>query len=196
MAADFSQVQENLARMLEVALETTLRESDGDSSWTFKRAESVNGFGMKHCIVLTISSFRFRVMVIIHLSFNDRLKRFLADIMGAKLQEVDDEKLIDRLLELSNSFCGHIKRHLQDTCPPLGMSTPNLLDSACLELDDVVELAHEAHVKATDAGGSEPLFGASALVSLLEEADFKINQPQSPDHGGGDFESFGELELF
>lgn len=196
MSKDFSQVQENLAKMLEVALETTLRESDGDSAWTFKRENSVNGFGMKHCIVLTISSFRFRVMVIIHLSINDRLKRFLADIMGAKLQEVDDEKLIDRLLELSNSFCGHIKRHLQDTCPPLGMSTPNLLDSACLELDDVVEIAHEAHVKATDAGGSEPLFGASALVSLLDETDFNINQPQTSDQGGGDFESFGELELF
>ena len=196
MSTDFSQIQDNLERMLEVCLETTLKESQSESSWLFKREASVNSFGMDHCIVLTISSFRFRVMVIIHLSYNDRIRQFLANIMGAKLQELDDEKLIDRLLELSNSFCGHVKRHLQDTCPALGMSTPNMLDSACLSLEGVVDLAHQAHVKASDSMGGEPLLGATALVSLLDDSDFHINQPQSADQGGGDFESFGELEMF
>lgn len=196
MSTDFSQVQENLAKMLEVALDLTLKEAKKDSTWNFKRETGVNSFDMDHCIVLTISSFRFRVMVIIHLSYNQRIKQFLADIMGAKLQELDDEKLIDRLLELSNSFCGHIKRHLQDTCPPLGMSTPNLLDSACLSLDNVIETAHEAHVKGSDTFGGEALLGASALVSLLDKADFSIKQPQTSGQGGGDFESFGELEMF
>lgn len=196
MSTDFSQVQENLAQMLEVALDLTLREAKRDSTWNFKRESSVNSFDMNHCIVLTISSFRFRVMVIIHLSYDQRVKQFLADIMGAKLQELDDEKLIDRLLEMSNSFCGHMKRHLQETCPPLGMSTPNLLDSACLSLDDVVEIAHEAHVRASDSMGSGVLFGATALVNLLDDSDFHIKQPQASDQGGGDFESFGELEMF
>ncbi|MDX1693487.1 MAG: hypothetical protein R3208_06965 [Ketobacteraceae bacterium] len=196
MTKDASQIQENLAKALEVALDMTLREAQSDSHWTFKRESSVNHFGMDHCIVLTISAFRFRVMVIMHLSFNDKIRSFLADIMGAKLQELDDDKLIDRLLEISNSFCGHIKRHLQETCPALGMSTPNLLDSACLALDDVVDIAHEAHIKAINSQGSEPLFGATALVSLLDNVNFKINQPNTADQGGGDFESFGELELF
>ena len=196
MSTDFSQVQENLAKMLEVGLDMTLKEAKKDSSWSFKREASVNSFDMDHCIVLTISSFRFRVMVIIHLSYNQRIKQFLADLMGVKLQELDDEKLIDRLLEMSNSFCGHVKRHLQDTCPPLGMSTPNLLDSACLSLDDVIDIAHQAHIKASDSMGGEAMFGASALVSLLDETDFSIKQPQSSAQGGGDFESFGELEMF
>ncbi|MCG8668466.1 MAG: hypothetical protein MI867_03565 [Pseudomonadales bacterium] len=196
MSGDFSQVQENLARMLEVALETTLTESSHQGECNFRREQAVNEFEMEHCIVLTISSFRFRVMVILHLSFDDRMRQFIADLTDTKKQETDDEKLLDWLLEMSNSFCGHVKRHLQDTCPPLGMSTPNFLDSACLSLDGVVEVAHQAHVKMTDAYGGEPLFGASVLVSLLDDADFKINAPQAVSQEGGGFESFGELEMF
>ncbi|MCG8313182.1 MAG: hypothetical protein MI976_08195 [Pseudomonadales bacterium] len=192
---DATQIHENLNQMLETSLETTLRESANDKSWEIKRVNGIDQFAMSHCIVLTISSFRFRVMVILHMNFDDRVRHFLADLLGIKLQEADSESLMDRLMELCNSFCGHVKRHLQDTCPPLGMSTPNLLDSSCLVLDGVVDVAHEAHVMASDMPGAEPLFGATTLVSLLSESDFEVSQPQKLD-GGGELESFGELELF
>lgn len=196
MAKDFSQIKDNLGKMLEYTLDSTLKEAVADSTWQLKQQNAVSDFEKTHCIVLTISSFRFRVMVILHFNFDNRIKQFLADLLGAKLQEVDEEKLIDRLLELSNSFCGHIKRHLQNTSPPLGMSTPNLLASACLNFEGIIELAHEAHVIASESTGGDPLFGASALVSLLDDADFEIDQPPAITQGGGELESFGELELF
>ena len=190
-----TQIQENLAKMLEVTLEMTIKESLPDTSWFMKRGTGIDDFGKSHCIVLTVSSFRFRVMLIMHLNFDDHLKQFLASLMGAKLHDLDEEQLTDRLLELSNSFCGHVKRHLQDTCPQLGMSTPNLLDSACLDMEGVLDIAYQAHVKANDNAGDDHLFGATAFVSLLDDSDFEISQPQMT-QSNGEMESFGELELF
>lgn len=196
MASDNFQIQNGLDNMLETALTATFKDLGSQTEWSMRREQTLDAVKQSNCIILTISSFRFRVMCILHLNLDDKIKSFLADAYNTKVNEITEDKLVDYLLELSNSFCGHVKRYLQDTCPPLGMSTPNLMDSDTLVFDKILDVHHEAHISSCEYKGSPAFISATALVSQLDDSGFNVPLYQATNDGGGEMESFGELEMF
>lgn len=199
MASSSSHIDSSLAKMVHKTLQTTLNETAGDAQWHVKNDDALANIPHTHCIVLTISSFKFRVMCIMHLSMNQNTRNFVANATNTKPQELDDSAFLDYLLELSNSLCGHLKRNLQGTCPPLGMSTPNFLERSSLVFEGILDIAHQAHASAMTAPNTPSLFSASALVSLLDEKDFEIQQYQSygsDEDDESNVDNSGELELF
>lgn len=184
-----------LGKILQKAFEQTLKTNAPNTHWSLKQIDGINAAKHEHCVVLTISSFKFRIMCLLHLSLNKTTKQFVADAIGVKTEDLDETAYLDYLLEMSNSFCGNLKRLLQNTCPPLGMSTPNLLDRTCLSFDNVFSISHQAHCSAI-ADYSEPaLFGASVLVNLQNPQDFKLPHYQDIE-AESEVDNSGELELF
>ncbi len=81
-------------------------------------------FVAHHIVVLTISSFRFRLTAIFHIDDNaPNRDYFVGD--GA------DRSFTEVFAEFGNLCCGGINRELLPHFPDLGMSTPNALSGHC-----------------------------------------------------------------
>lgn len=184
-----------LGKILQKSLEQTLKTSAPNTSWSLKNVDSLAAISHDHCIVLTISSFKFRVMCLLHLNMNKLTKQFVAEAISIKPEDLDETAYLDYLLEMSNSFCGNLKRMLQGTCPPLGMSTPNLLDRSCLTFDNVFKMTHQQHCCAIADYSEPPIFAASVFVSLQNLQDFKLPHHQDIE-AESEVDNSGELELF
>lgn len=185
-----------LYKLLQVALEQTLKACAPSIPWVTGKVEALHELRHEHCIVLTISSFKFKIMCLLHHSMDAANHAFVADATGTKLEDLEDAVYTDYLMEMSNSFCGNLKRHLQGSCPPLGMSTPNFLGSASLNFDNI-KLSHCVHVRAQPAIGAPSLFAASALVIARNEGDFTLQPYQDyASEIDSAVDSSGELELF
>jgi hypothetical protein len=195
MATAHHDISMALGKVLQKSFDQMLKVSAPNATWSFKQADSLMSLNHDHCIVLTISSFKFRVMCLMHLSLNKATRQFIADASTIKLEDLDDSAFLDYVLEMSNSFCGNIKRMLQGTCPPLGMSTPNLLDRTCLSIDNVFKVTHQSHCSAIADYSDPPLFAASVFVSLQNPQDFVLPHYQDIE-AESEVDSSGELELF
>lgn len=195
MATAHHDISMALGKILQKSLEQTLKTHAPQSTWTMKPTDSLATINHEQCIVITISSFKFRVLCLLHLTLNKTTKQFVADASAIKTEELNQSAYLDYLLEMSNSFCGNLKRMLQSSCPPLGMSTPNLLDRTSLVFADVVDLTYSLHCGAI-ADYSEPaLFAASLLVSLQDKNDFSLRHYQDIE-AESQVDNSGELELF
>lgn len=191
------ELETTLYKLLQATLEQTLKGCAPNIPWVIGRVETLEEIRHEQCIVLTISSFKFRIMCLLHLSMDVANRKFVAEATSSKLEDLGDSVYSDYLLEMSNSFCGNLKRHLQSSCPPLGMSTPNFLERASLKLDDTIQPAHSVHASARPAANSPALFCASALICVKHDGDFSLQHYQ--EHLGEintQADSSGELELF
>jgi CheY-specific phosphatase CheX len=191
------EVESTLNKLLQATLEQTLKGCASNVAWVIDKVEQLDQVRHDRCIVLTISSFKFRIMCLLHLSMDAANRTFVAEATSTRPDELDDSVYTDYLLEMSNSFCGNLKRHLQSSCPPLGMSTPNFLDRASLELGEAFKPTYSVHARARVAANSPALFSASALVCVKDDDDFSLQHYQ--EHVGEvntQADSSGELELF
>lgn len=185
-----------LYKLLQVALEQTLKACAPAVPWVTSKVETLDELRHEHCIVLTITSFKFKIMCLLHHSMDVANRTFVAEATATKLEDLEDSVYTDYLMEMSNSFCGNLKRHLQSSCPPLGMSTPNFLERACLNFDNI-KLAHSVHARAQEAVGAPSLFAVSALVIVRQEGDFALQPYQDyAREMDSAADSSGELELF
>lgn len=189
------ELEADLHKLLRRTLEQTLKACAPSAAWQIGKVDTLDEIRHEHCIVLTISAFKFRIMCLLHLSLDATTKGFVSEATHA--ETLDDSAQLDYLLEMSNSLCGNLKKNLQSSCPPLGMSTPNLLDRSCLRFEDAVEVAHGVHACAMSAPNMPSFLAASILLSLKDGHDFYL-QPYletAEDTGAAD-DNAGELELF
>jgi|GEM_PF-1098186 len=197
MQKSFSEVESTLGRLLQSTLEQTLGACKPSSTWNCSRAESLDELPFEQCIVLTISSFRFKLMCLLHMNMDETNRQFVADALHIKRSELGEDAYTDYLLEMSNSFCGTLKRHMQSSCPPLGMSTPNFLHRACLAIEHAQPPRHSAHARCRDNQGNTALFAASILVFSSQAEDFQLQHYKEYVRDSNDeADASGELELF
>lgn len=191
------ELDSTLYKLMQVALEQTLKACASDVPWVTSKVEKFAELQHQSCIVLTISSFKFKIMCLLHFSMDAANRQFVASALGSSVDELQDSEYSDYLLEMSNSFCGNLKRHLQSSCPPLGMSTPNFLDRHCFDGNESAQFDHGVHVKAHMAAGGPSLFAASATVLLKNEGDLTLQHyHEHVNDINNDADSSGELELF
>jgi hypothetical protein len=144
----------------------------------------------KQFIMLTISSYDFRLIIILHFSVDTTSLKYAADSLKISPAELSVTQYQDFLSEVGNILCGAIKRGLFDVFPHLGMSTPNQLRYESLKFIDSYPIDHVIHIKAKSAEGAA--FFGSLYVSAVGELDF---DPATMDKKI-ETQEIGALELF
>jgi hypothetical protein len=138
-------------------------------------------------VVLTVSSYLFRLMVMIHFNANASTMEHIGRLNGIQMEEMSHQLFHDAIAEFGNLSCGILNRDLGAYFPHLGMSTPNLIGGKCMDYLQMLGCAHVRHFEANVDG--ETVFHASLCVKAYEELDFEvIDNMESA--------NTGELELF
>ena len=169
-------------------LEESLRTGT-HSVWQLKPVKA-NMIDAKKFIMLTISSYDFRLIIILHFSADTASLKYVADSLRISPAELSDTQYQDYLSEVGNILCGAIKRGLFEFFPHLGMSTPNQLRYESLKFVDSYPIDHAIHIKANDGDGT--VFFGSLYVSAVGELDFDPAAMKKKD----ETQEIGALELF
>lgn len=193
--ASNSEIDSSLKQVGKRSLDQMLTSMGPNHQWQIRPLDNARDVKHSHSILITISSFRFRLFCFLHANLDVTTRQFVADATQTKLQDLDETALLDYLLEMSNSLTGNVKRFIQSTCPPLGMSTPNLLSRGCMNFEDVLRNQYSAHLAAFCDGQGNPLFALTCMINLQKEDGFMLpaSRELEPEI---ELDSSGELELF
>ncbi len=176
-------------KLLHRCLEESLR-TDAHPAWQMQPVTEPEDMKVQRFIMLTVSSYDFRLMVLLHFSCDEVSTKYVADSLRLGSAELTMTRFHDFLAEVGNNYCGTFKRELGQYFPHLGMSTPNQLGRESLKHVKSWPIDHEVHVKAQAEEGAE--FYGSLYVSSFGELDFDLVQ-QSENEAK---EEMGALELF
>lgn len=146
-----------------------------------------SGVAEPQMVVITISSYLFRLMVFIHFALDNPTKEHLARTNNAATGEMSERAFIDAMCESANMCCGAMSRDLGNVFPHIGMSTPNILDRECVGFLDLLNCGHIQHFKVGINQTTQ--FHVTLCVSEYANLDFSANQTLSD-------MSTGELEMF
>ncbi len=174
-----------LTHSLEVSLKT-----ESYSSWELRTLGSAEEYAAPEFTMLTISSYDFRMFVLLHSSCSASSMRYAANALKIPFDQLTAARYYDFIGELGNRFCGMFKRDLGTCFPHMGMSTPNRLSRASLKHIKNLSFAYDTHVNARAA--DETSFCASLYVSFYGTREFRVDPPSK----AVDQAEVGELELF
>lgn len=138
-------------------------------------------------VILTISSYLFRLMVLIFFSPHETTKQHFANINNVSAAEMNDQAFFDAIAERGNICCGILNRELGHHFAHMGLSTPNILDKECSSKLNALGCSHIQHVR-VDINSSVH-FHASICVCEYADLDFVVDATEEED-------STGELEMF
>lgn len=134
----------------------------------------------KNIVVLTISSFLFRLLTVFHVDETPVTRRYFNKDGG-------DRTFEDGFSEVGNMCCGAMNRDLQRYFPHLGMSTPYMLSERCVPFLKDLNPGFTARYTITINGSVQ----LHATLCLCEYApiDFAVDM-------SAEEEETGALELF
>lgn len=138
-------------------------------------------------VILTISSYLFRLMVLIYFSPDETTKEHFARINNVPVAEMSQQAFFDAISERGNMCCGILNRELGHHFAHMGLSTPNILDKECASKLNILGCGHIQHVR-VDINNSVH-FHASVCVCEFADLDFVVDE-------AAEEESTGELEMF
>ena len=138
-------------------------------------------------VVLTVSSYLFRLMVMIYFTPDQATKEHFARMNKVRVEDMSEQSFYDAISECGNICCGILNRDLGAFFPHIGMSTPNLIDKNCSSYLDALNCDHIQHFK-VDVD-TAALFHVSLCVSDYADLDFVVEADEES-------ASTGELELF
>ena len=137
-------------------------------------------------VLLTVSSFAFRLSLFIHFSPDETTYAHFATVNQLEPTAMGSTEFIDAISECGNICCGNLNRDLARIFPHIGMSTPNILDSRSIASLNQLGHGYVQHFEWINPTGTQ--FGVSLCVNAFSALDFV-----------GDFaqeEMTGELEMF
>ncbi len=138
-------------------------------------------------VMLTISSYLFRLMVFIYFTPNIATKEHFARINRIRPSDMSEQLFYDSIAEYGNICCGAINRNLVTFFPHISMSTPNIIDKNCSSHLDVLGCSHIQHFKASV--NNVPPFHFSLGVCNYAALDFAVDDIEES-------AETGELEFF
>ncbi|WP_293777191.1 hypothetical protein [uncultured Oxalicibacterium sp.] len=147
--------------------------------------EHIPAIDKQQAVVLTVSSYVFRLLVMIHFDAAGMVRSYMERKQG--VTEMDDRLFLDAIAEFGNLSCGILNRDLGNYFPHLGMSTPNYVEGRCVNYLEMLGYNHAQHFAVKING--EALFHASLCVKAYEEIHFVVNEQEER-------AETGELELF
>lgn len=149
--------------------------------------DDVASISARKMVVLTVSSYLFRMMVMFYFTPDAATKAHFARLNRIAPEEMSEQAFMDAIAECGNLCCGILNRDLGRFFPHLGMSTPNVIDKNCAAYLQKLNLGHLRHL-AVDMPET-PRFHVTLCVSAYAEMDFAVSE-EEVDAGTG------ELELF
>ncbi|RXZ38443.1 hypothetical protein D9O50_02605 [Oxalobacteraceae bacterium CAVE-383] len=147
----------------------------------------LHGIPASTTVVLTISSYLFRLIVMVHFASDQATREHVARVNKIAAEAMSDQSFHDAVAECGNICCGILNRDLGPVFPHIGMSTPNLIDTRCTGYLDMLDSGHMQHFEVKVDG--VPMFHVSLCVCDYADLDFAIDINDA----GADT---GELELF
>ncbi|SRR5450830_803672 len=173
--------------LLMQSLKSGLAPSDSSAEVALLPPEQVGVIEDSQIVVLTVSSYLFRLMVMFYFTPNTATRAHFARINHIEVDEMSEQTFMDAIAESGNLCCGILNRDLGNFFPHIGMSTPNVIDRQCAAYLQKLNGQHVQHF-AVDIEGA-PRFYAGLCVSAYADIDFEV----VADALGSDT---GELELF
>jgi hypothetical protein len=137
-------------------------------------------------VVLTISSYAFRLTFLLHFSADEKTYAHFAAVNRLALAELGEQAFVDAISECGNICCGNLNRDLARLFPHVGMSTPNIIDRRCVAYLDKLGQGHQQHFAVQQTDGAA--FAVSLCVNAYGPLDFVGDFAQA--------EQTGELEMF
>ena len=160
----------------------------GGASVSVELVATLDKIKEKKIVVLTVSSYLFRLMVILYFSPDGATRAHFNRSATDGAPELTDDEFYDRVAECGNVCCGSLNRDLGKHFPHVGMSTPNILDKDCMDYVDLLGCGLMKHYKVNlDAS---PTMYASLCVADYGTVDFHVDPIAEGDV------SVGELEMF
>ncbi|MCA1323861.1 hypothetical protein [Herbaspirillum sp. alder98] len=141
----------------------------------------------RQMVVLTVSSYLFRVMVMFHFTPDAATRAHFARLNKVAPAELGEQAFMDAIAECGNLCCGVLNRDLGNFFPHLGMSTPNVIDSRCAAYLQALNATHVRHF-AVDIPDTRR-FHVSLCISAYADMDFTVSAQEIE-------VDTGELELF
>lgn len=143
-------------------------------------------FTSTQIVILSVSSYFFRMLVLIYFTPDELTQRHFAALRGRDVEAMDAQALADAISESGNICCGSLNRDLAQQFPHVGMSTPNILDRRCAHYLSAMGSSFQQHFDIAIPHG--PKFHASLCISEFADLDFDVQLSEQP--------SLGELEMF
>lgn len=140
----------------------------------------------KEFVVLTISSYLFRLIALSYFTPNADTKARFAELNKTSLENLSNSAFYDAVAEYGNRFCGTLNRSVGRYFPHVGMSTPNILDRGCGSYLTTLGARHIRHFQV--ALGETSVYHATLAICDYGNLDFQLEV--------GTADATGELELF
>lgn len=178
--------KEGFDHLLMQALKSSLVSSSNDQC-EVRIMDGSADIKARKTVILTVSSYLFRAIGLIHFTLTQPVKAHLAAINRGNVDEMDEQAFFDVISECGNICCGSLNRELGNFYPHIGMSTPNVLDGNCLHYLKALDAGHVQHyeVRIND----DIVMHASLCVCDYADMDFIVDKTEST-------EDTGELEMF
>ena len=139
-------------------------------------------------VILTVSSYLFRLMAILHFKPDAATRAWFARDVEEGAPALPDDEFYDRVAECGNVCCGALNRELGAFFPHVGMSTPNIIDKDCMRYADLLACSLTKHYEIVLEGG--PTLFATLCVADYGLVDFHVDPSSEA------AVDTGELELF
>lgn len=178
-----ARAQATFARALKDALRSGLSVSEAD--WAVQELGWDDAAPGDKVAILTVSSYLFRVMVLIHFDESPATWAHFGGQDGTQ----ERQTLHDRIAEFGNVTCGALNREIAKVFPHLGMSTPNVIDRQCVEFLGHLGTGMAHHLRVQLADG----LVLHARLAVCEYADIDFDLPEQ---AAVEEAETGELELF
>jgi CheY-specific phosphatase CheX len=104
-------------------------------------------------VMLSVASYRFRLLLFIHFDRNLATRRHLAALISMQSEQMVGERFVDAMMERGNLCCGALNRELAQFFPHIGMSTPCVLSGSSLEHISTLHPSLTRHYRADVATG-------------------------------------------
>jgi hypothetical protein len=143
------------------------------ASVTVEPMDSLDKIKEKKIVILTVSSYLFRAIVIIYFKPDAATRACFNRNAAEDAPELTLEEFYDRIAECGNSCCGAINRSLGTQFEHVGMSTPNIIDKDCMRYANQLNCGLIKHYKIT-LEGSLTMY-ASLCVADYGTVDFYID---------------------
>lgn len=155
-------------------LSDCLKESfyKADTEIKMKSLASLDEINEHEFIMLTVSSYTFRIFTLLHFTKNETTLDYVASALSVSRENLEEARYYDYLGEVGNTFCGAFKRELGKYYPHLGMSTPNRLVQGSLSYMDDMDFEYHDHYETTI--NDKTKFYASMYISAYSDLDFRI----------------------
>ena len=142
----------------------------------------------RELVMLTVASYRFRVLLFIHFTRDPAIRQQLAALTGMPVEQLTGDRFADAMMERGNLCCGALNRELAQFFPHIGMSTPCVLPGSSMEHLGTLQPSLTRHYRATLASGAT--LQLTLAVCAVGDIDFPFDARVLTTA------SSGELELF